>query len=520
MRPSDHHDDPYDAVIIGAGQAGVPLARAFAAAGRRIALIEREHVGGTCINEGCTPTKAMVASARVAYLARRAAEFGVQTGPVAVDMVRVRERKRAIVDSFRGGSERKLQDADGLDLIMGEAGFTGPKTLAVAINDGGTRRVSGNLIFINTGGRPAPPEVPGLDELPVLDSTSIMELDVVPEHLLVLGGGYIGLEFGQMFRRFGSAVTIVQRGGQLVAQEDADVAEAVAGVLVEDGIRVMLNASAVRAARAPDGRLLLTVRTSGGDAARLRDEAVAGNVAPAGAETLVGKVEPAREESLAGIETPARDETLAGSHILVAAGRIPNTDRLNLAAAGVLVDKRGSIPVNERLETNVPGVYALGDVNGGPQFTHVSYDDFRVIKANLIDGRRDEPLAAAAKGEQASASRRLLPYTVFIDPQLARAGLSERQARAQGLEFRVAKMPMSHVARALEVDEARGLIKAVVDAGTGQILGCAVLGLEGGEIMAMLQVAMMGGLTYSVLRDAVFAHPTLAESMNNLFGTL
>jgi len=450
----------YDAIVIGAGQAGVPLASALARSGRRTILIEREHVGGTCINEGCTPTKTMVASARVAYLARRGADYGVKTGPITVDLTRVRERKRAIVKSFRAGSLRRVETTEGLELICGEARFTGPRQLAV---DG--RLLESDLVFVNTGGRPAAPDVEGLDRVASLDSTSVMELDQVPDHLVVLGGGYIGLEFGQMFRRFGSRVTIVQRGPQLLPLEDPDVAEAVLGVLTEDGIEVLLEAEAVRAEPASAG-MRLTVRT------------------------------------------PAGERTVEGSHVLRAAGRVPNTDYLGLEAAGIAMDAKGFILVDPRLETSVPGVYALGDVKGGPAFTHISYDDFRVIRTNLLQGGR------------ACITDRLVPYTVFIDPQLGRIGLSEREARKQGRAVRVARMPMSYVARALELDEARGFMKALVDPESGQILGAAVLGIEGGELMAALQLAMMGRVPYDRLRDAVFAHPTLAESLNNLFSSL
>ena len=465
MTQTIKHDaaSSYDAVIIGAGQAGGPLSTELARAGWKTALIEREHVGGTCVNEGCTPTKTMVASARVAYLARRAADYGVQTGKVTVDLKKIRQRKRDIVESFRGGSERRIESTEGLDLIMGEAHFAGPKTIEVQLTGGGIRTLSGDTIVINTGTRSHMPPLPGLDGVPALDSTSIMELDEVPEHLLVIGGGYIGLEFGQMFRRFGSQVTLVQRSGQLLTREDPDVAEAVADILREDGIDVLLETRPVRVQSSGDGRIALTV------------------------------------------STPAGERVLTGSHLLVAAGRVPNTDHLNLRAAGIQVDERGFIPVNGRLETGVPGVYALGDVKGGPAFTHISYDDYRILRTNLL------------QGGDASTAGRLVPYTVFIDPQLGRVGLTEKQARAEGLNYRVAKIPMSWVARALETDETRGLIKAVVDADSDQILGAAVLGVEGGEVMTVLQMAMMGGVPYTVIRDGVFAHPTLSESLNNLF---
>ena len=457
--------ETYDVIVIGAGQAGGPLSTAIARQGRKTALIEREHVGGTCINVGCTPTKTMVASARVAHLARRAADYGVQTGPLHIELGAVRQRKRAIVESFRGGSQGSIEGTPGVDLIFGTASFSGERSVAVALNDGTQRQLSAPTIIINAGARPLVPDLPGLADVPYLDSTSIMELDEVPAHLIVLGGGYIALEFAQMFRRFGSDVTIVQRSGQLLGREDADIAAAVAGVLSEDGVNVLLNTAVVKVER--DG--------------------------PAVVLTVDG---------------PEGEQTIGASHLLLAIGRIPNSDRLNLRAAGVAVDRRGAIQVNERLETSAPGIYAAGDINGGPAFTHIAYDDYRILRANLIEGG-----GATTTGRQ-------VPYVVFIDPQLGRIGLSERDARAQGREVRVATMPMSHVARALEVDEPRGLMKALVDPDSGQILGYTVLGVEGGELMSVVQMAMLGKLPYTALRDAIFAHPTLAESLNNLFAQL
>jgi pyruvate/2-oxoglutarate dehydrogenase complex dihydrolipoamide dehydrogenase (E3) component len=450
--------EEFDAVIIGSGQGGNPLAEALFAAGKKTAMIERQDVGGTCINRGCTPTKTMVASARVAWLARRGADYGVHTGPVTVDMVRVRERKRAIVSSFRQSREKRLEKVKA-DLIRGEASFTGPRQLRVALNGGGERLLRANQIFIDTGTHSARPAIAGLDAVPHLDNDSIMELDQVPEHLLVLGGGYIGVEFSQMFRRFGSQVTVIQSGPQLLREEDEDLAAEVLKILREDGIEILLNA------RAQEVNPGIALKVSMG----------------------------------------GKTQTVEGSHLLLATGRVPNTGALKPAAGGIEIDERGFIRANERLETSAPGVYVIGDVKGGPAFTHISYDDYRILKANLLDG-----------GNRTTRDR-MVPYTVFMDPQLGRVGMTEAEAKKSGRKIRVARMPMTSVARALEVDETRGLMKAIVDAETEEILGVTVLGLEGGEVMSVLQMAMMGHLKWSVLHNAVLAHPTLAESINNLF---
>ena len=458
--------ETFDAVIIGAGQAAKPLAIALGQAGWKTAVIERKHVGGSCINFGCTPTKAMAASARVAYLARRAADYGVRTGAVEVDLASVLQRRNAIVRSFRDSAQKALEGADNVELIFGHAAFEGPHALAVRLNAGGSRRLAAGHIFINTGTRAAIPPIPGLDRVPLLDASSIQELDTLPSHLLVIGGSYIGLEFAQMFRRFGSQVSIVHRGPQLLSREDPDVAEAVRKILVEDGLKVYLEADVLDAGPGEGG-----------------------------------------DQVVLNLQLPPGPMRLPGSHVLVATGRIPNADDLKLAAAGVETDAAGYIKTNERLETNVPGIYAMGDVKGEPQFTHIAYDDYRVLKANLLEHGH------------ATVSGRPVPYAVFIDPQLGRIGLTEAQAKESGRRILVARLLMSHVARALETDEPHGFMKAVVDAETGLILGAAVLGLEGGELMAMLQLAMMGDIPYPRLRDAIFAHPTLAESLNTLFAT-
>jgi pyruvate/2-oxoglutarate dehydrogenase complex dihydrolipoamide dehydrogenase (E3) component len=454
--------EEFDAIVIGTGQGGGPLAGQLARAGWSVAVIEREHVGGSCVNVGCTPTKTMVASARVAHLARRAADYGVQTGPITVDQSVVRKRKRDIVTSWSAGSRKGLERWETLELIMGEGRLTGPNTVAVSLNEGGERELSANTILINTGARPFVPSIPGLDEVPYLDSTSIMELGLVPEHLIVVGGGYIGLEFGQMFRRFGAAVTIIEQAPRCLPREDPDICATMSKILEDDGIDLRVGSSPARI-RAANGKIIVEMPDSNG-----------------------------------GTE-------ITGSHLLVAAGRQPNSDMLDLEAAGVNVGERGFIPVNDRLETNVPGIYAFGDVKGGPAFTHIAYDDFRILRANLLDGA------------SRTTANRLVPYTVFTDPQLGRVGMTEEQAQSHNGPVGIAKMPMASVARALEMDESRGLMKVIVDLDTEQILGAAILGIEGGEIMSMLQIAMMGNLPYTALRDGIFAHPTFAESLNNLF---
>ncbi|HMF62814.1 MAG TPA: mercuric reductase [Edaphobacter sp.] len=452
----------YDAIIIGSGQGGNPLAAALSEKGRRTAMIERAAVGGTCVNYGCTPTKTMVASAEVAYLARRAKDYGVRISDVSVDMPAVRERKRDMVNTWREGSERRLKEAAFVELIRGEGWFTGPKQVQVKLSKGGERSLSADIIVINTGLSVSTPPLKGLENVPWLDNVSAMELDVVPDHLLVLGGGYVGLEFAQMFRRFGSRVTVIQRGKQLLPTEDADIGDEIAKILREDGLEILLESEAESVASSGK-TVLLTVSHDG------------------------------------------ERKALEGTHLLIATGRHPNTEALNLAAAGIAMDEHGYVSVNDRLETNVAGVYALGDVKGGPAFTHISYDDYRILKANLLDGGNS------------SIAGRVFPSCVFIDPQLGRIGLSEKEAAKSGKKVRVARLPMTSVARAMETSRSRGFMKALVDPETEQILGAAVLGEGGGEIMSMIQIAMMGKLKYTVLRDADLAHPTLAESLNNLF---
>ncbi len=452
----------YDAVVIGSGQAGTPLSTTLAKAGLRTALIEREHVGGTCINEGCTPTKTMIASGRVAYLTRRSDDYGIHVSSLSIDLRKVRERKRNMVNSFRNAGQARIEKTANLDLIFGQAKFTAPKIVEILSKDGVRKTVSANYFFINTGTRASRPKIQGLESIPLLDNVSVMELDAVPQHLLVLGGGYIGLEFGQLFRRFGSEVTIIHTRDQLLTREDPDVARELENILRQDGVKISLSAIPRQVSQV-DGSICLEADQQG--------SAI----------------------------------TFSGSHLLAATGRVPNSDTLDLNVAGIETDARGFIKVNDRLETTADGVYALGDVKGGPAFTHISYDDFRIIRENLLEKKMRK------------TADRPVPYVLFTDPQLGRIGLTETEARQKYPNIRVAKLPMSSVARALEVDESRGFIKAVVDVETDQILGAAVIAVEGGEIMAAIEIAMMGRLPSASLRDGIFAHPTLAEALNNLF---
>ncbi len=452
-----------DAIIIGSGQAGNPLAVALSKAGKKTVLIENRYVGGTCVNTGCTPTKTMIASAKAAEQARRGLEFGVHSGDVTVEMAEVRARKRATVDTWRSGSEKRLEEAEHVQLVRGLGRFTSPNTVEVRLAEGGTCTFQAGWIFINTGLSSITPDVEGIETVHYLTNESVMELDEVPGHLLVLGGSYIAVEFAQMFRRFGSRVTIVSTAEQLLPREDPDIADELKQILVEDGVVFVLGASA-KVAHVEDGTVVLNVNVDNN-----------------------------------------MDRQLTGTHLLLAVGRKPNTFALNLAAAGVTMDAHGYIQVNDRLETNVPGIYALGDVKGGPAFTHISYDDFRIVAANLLEGG------------QRTVSDRPVPYTVFTDPELGRIGMTETEARQAGRKIRVAKMPAASIARAYETGEKRGVMKVIVDAETEQILGAAVLTAEGGELASMLQIAIAGKLPYTALRDAVFSHPGWAEALNTIF---
>lgn len=449
-------ENHFDAIVIGSGQGGNPLSQALADLGWRVALIEKEHLGGTCINTGCTPTKTMVASAQVAHYARNAARWGVRTDEVSVDLPRIVARKDKIVQSFRSGQQRKVDSRKNLHLYRGQAQFVGPHRIAV-----GEEEFEGERIFINTGTRPEIPRIEGLDEIAYLTNASIMELSELPEHLLVLGSGYIGLEFGQMFRRFGSRVTIVHRGDEILTREDPDVARELQKALEGEGISFMLRARTSRVQNA-NGQVALILDGDGSS------------------------------------------QTVSGSHLLVATGRRPNADDLGLKEVGVETDARGFVKVNGRLETNVPGIWALGDVKGGPAFTHISYNDYQILYANLVEDK------------ELTIDNRIVPYSVFTDPQLGRVGITEKQARERGYKLKIGKIPMAWVARAIERDETAGLMKLVVDAANDRILGAAILATEGGELIQMIGTLMLAGLPYTLLKGAVYIHPTLAEGFFTL----
>lgn len=453
-----------EALVIGAGQSGGPLAGALARAGWSVTLVEREHVGGTCVNEGCTPTKTMIASAHAAHVARHSAALGVHAGTVRVDLGQIVDRVQGIVGSFREGSEAGIVQA-GVQLMYGSARFTGVREVEVALNGGGTRQLRADSVFINAGARPRMPEVPGLADVGAMTSREILHLRDLPTHLLILGGGYISLEFAQLFARLGSRVTVIDTGPRLLPREDEDVAASLRQTLEAEGVGFVLGAQLARAERSGEE---VTLHLTGQDASQ------------------------------------DGGRTLCGSHLLVAVGRIPNTETLNVQATGAALDKHGFIVVDDHLQA-AEGVYALGDIKGGPAFTHISYDDYRIVRDAVLHG------------QQRRVSERPAPYTLFTDPQLGRVGLDRQQAQKLDRPTRIYTLPMTSVARAIETGATAGLMRAVVDDQTDQLLGVTVLGPEGGEIMSALQLAMMGSLTATTLRNAVLAHPTLSESINNLF---
>lgn len=453
----------FDAIIIGAGQAGVPLARKLAAAGKKTVIIEKRFIGGTCINDGCTPTKAMVASARAAYLASQAGELGIEIGQIKVNLKKIKERKDAIVKSFRTSSQKSLEKTERLEVIFGEAKFTGEKEITVQLNNGGETKVTAGWIFINTGTKTTIPDIGGLEEIDYLTSTTILDLEEVPDHLVVIGGNYIGLEFGQMFHRFGSKVTILERSGRIMGREDEDIALELSKILKNEGLEILTDTTVSKVENIGSNKITLNLKSSG------------------------------------------KNKQIECSHVLIAAGREPQTKSLGLEFANIKTNDKGFVTVNKKLETNIKGIFALGDVNGGPAFTHIAYNDYTIVFRNLIEKTNY------------SISDRPIPYCMFTDPQLGRIGISESEAKDSGINYKVAIIPMTQVARGIETNQTLGMMKAVVDADTKKILGAAILASEGGEIMSVLEMAIEGGITYDRIRYCVFAHPTFSESLNNLF---
>lgn len=451
----------FDALIIGTGQAGPALAARLTQASLKTAIVERKLLGGTCVNTGCIPTKALVASAHAAFVARRGADFGVAVdGPVRVDMKAVKARKDAIVRQSSEGLARWLGTMDKLTLYRGHARFTGPHTVEV---DGG--QLAAERIFINVGGRALVPDLPGLDQVRYLTNSSMMDVDFLPEHLVIVGGSYIGLEFAQMYRRFGSRVSVVEMGPRVAGREDEDVSAEIQAILEREGVEFHLNAKCIGVAPHRNG--------------------VAVQAACA--------------------EGPPQ---IVGSHVLLAVGRRPNTDDLGLERAGIATDPRGYITVDEQLRTNVPGVWALGDVNGRGAFTHTAYNDYEIVAANVLDG------------EARRVSERIAAYALFIDPPLGRAGMTEREARASGRKLLAAKMPMRRVGRARERSETQGFMKVVVDAHSREILGAALLGVDGDEIIHSLLDVMYARAPYTVVQRAMHIHPTVSELIPTLLGEL
>ncbi len=457
--------EQFDAVVLGSGNGGMYLAWHLAGSGMRTAVVERRWIGGSCPNINCLPSKNEIWSAKVADLVHHAATFGAGTDAVSVDMAKVRARKREMVNYMIAGTLKQYENS-GTELIMGSGEFTAPRTLSVQLNDGGTRLLAGDRMFLNLGTHAAIPDVPGLLAAEPLTSIETLELDYAPPHLIVLGGGYVGLELAQAYRRFGSHVTVIQHGSQVVSQEDEDVADEVRRMLTDEGIDVLENA-------VPIG-----VRGQSGD------------------------------EVSVGIRTPDSEFTVDGTDILVATGRIPNTVGLGLDVAGVELDPRGYLAVNDRLETSAPGVWGIGECcSQNPQFTHVSFDDYRIIRDNLAGGNR-------------TRKDRLVPHCMFTDPELARVGLTEREAARRGVEVRVARLEMGAVLRTQTTGETRGFMKALVAKDDDRILGFTMLGSQAGEVMAAVQTAMIAGLPYTALRDAVLAHPTMAEGLGPLLSNL
>lgn len=449
----------YDSIIIGSGQAGNPLAHNLADKGLRVALIEKDHLGGSCVNYGCTPTKTMLASSQAVYNIRRANELGISTENINVDLKKIVQRKNEIVNIWRGGQEHQTEQRENITVFKGTASFTGARSVKVNNED-----ITANHVFINTGTSQLILPIDGIENVPYLTNRNIMDLEEIPEHLIVIGGSYIGLEFGQMFLRFGSKVTVIEVNDKIVPKEDEEISDSLKDALEEEGMNIINSAKAQSVYKDENGNIQLTIQHKSSD----------------------------------------EFKEIIGSHILLAAGRKPNTDELNLDAAGIK-SQNGYVEVNEFLETNVPNVYALGDVKGGPAFTHISYNDYQIVYHNLFNK------------EKKSIKKRIVPYALYTDPELGRVGLTEKQAREQGYNIAVGRTPMSRVARAIEMNETRGLMKVIINKDTDQILGATVLGINGGEVVQTIMAMMYAEASWKLLKGAVYIHPTLTEGFWGLF---
>ncbi|MES1220132.1 MAG: mercuric reductase [Bacteroidota bacterium] len=456
----------YDAIIIGSGQAANPLATRLAAIGWEVALVEKKHIGGTCINEGCTPTKTLIASAKLAFQFARSGEYGLENRPAYVDISAVLLRKESVVKRFRSSLQKGLINQENVDILFGKAEFTGHKEITVTDSQNNKVQFRGKYIFINTGARPFVPAIKGLETIPYFTSSSILDLQEIPERLIIIGAGPVAIEFAQVYSRLGSDVIMIGRSDRLLEKEDPDVGEEIKSILQDEGILMLFSTEVDEMGNNSDGVITLRVSNKNGK------------------------------------------HTVTGTHVLIATGRIPNSDALHPNQTGVETDENGYIIVNEKLETGADGIYALGDVKGGPAFTHIAYNDYLVVYKNLVENKN------------VTIKERPVPYCIFTDPEFARIGLNETEAREKNLPVEIAKVPVTWVARATETGEPRGFIKAIVHAQTKKILGAAVIGAGGGELMAILQIAMLGGVTAEQLAENIFAHPTWAEAINILFQSL
>lgn len=453
----------YDVIIIGSGQAGNSIARKFADAGKKTVLIEKRLIGGTCTNDGCTPTKTLIASAKRLHDIKTAEALGLQCESVNIDYPQIKQRKDKLVEQQRQNNYQSLLDTENLDVMFGEAKFTGEKQVSVTTKDGEKQQLEAELIFINAGTSPKIPAIKGLDRVPYYTSTTLLDIEQVPESLAVLGGSYIALELGQLYQRLGSKVTIIDTADEFLSKEDRDVADCLLSILEEEAMTIHLSTEMLEVSETAAGALNITLKTKG------------------------------------------EQRELTCSHLLVAVGRQPQTSALNLSATGVKIDDNGYINVNAKLETNIPGIFAVGEVNGGPAFTHIAYNDFIIVRQNLLEGK------------DVGTENRILPYCIFTDPQLGRVGMSEKEAKEKNLDYEIAVLPMEKTARGAEVNQTKGMMKAIVDKGSKQLLGAAILAEQGGEIMSVLEMAMIGKVDVVTIRNGIFAHPTYAESLNNLF---